>query len=67
MTAQELINLLETAPNKALPIFAYVGDDVNIEDSNMIDSMDTTIPDRIDLNIRALRGEDFQKIWPDNL
>jgi hypothetical protein len=63
MTVQQLIDLLGTIPDKNMPIFAYACEDVNIEDPNWIDSIDLTISDRIDLNIRAINSKDMFEVY----
>lgn len=51
MTVQQLIDLLETVPDKSMDIYAYCNEGVDIEDPNEINSIDLTLSDRVDLNI----------------
>jgi len=63
MTVQDLIDLLETVPDKNTLVFAYACEDVDIEDPNYIDSIDMSIPNRVDLNIRAMQDADYEECW----
>lgn len=54
MTVQELINELNLIENKSLPVYIYALNTLPGSEIHDINSIDTSISDRIDINVEIL-------------
>lgn len=56
MTKRELINALEASPHPDdMEISVYPTEELDIEDLNIIESLDTTMENRLELNVERYK------------
>lgn len=51
LTVQDLLDALQTVPDKSLPVYVYNYNDKNVFPTYPITHIDTFLTDRVDLNV----------------